>query len=126
MEENLEIENLGKRSGITHVIITNIIWEIEERISSVEDTLEEVDTTIKDNSKHKKLLSQKHPGNSEYNEKTKSKNNWKRGEWRFSVQRTWKWLQQDHRRKLPQPKERYKKLKEYQTNGTRKEKSFVT
>jgi cell fate (sporulation/competence/biofilm development) regulator YmcA (YheA/YmcA/DUF963 family) len=54
MEANLEMENLDKRSGITD--ITNRIQEIEERIS--ENTVEEIDTTIKENSKHKKLLTQ--------------------------------------------------------------------
>ena len=44
MEANLEMENLGKMSGITDVCITNRMQEIEERISSVEDTVEEVDT----------------------------------------------------------------------------------
>ena len=34
------------------------IQEIEERISGVEDTVEEIDTTVKENSKHKKLLTQ--------------------------------------------------------------------
>ena len=58
MEANLEMENLGKRSGITDVSITNRIQEIEERISGVEDTVEEIDTTVKENSKHKKLLTQ--------------------------------------------------------------------
>ena len=58
MEANLEIENLGKRSGITDVSITNRIQEIEERISDIEDTMEEIDTTLKENSKHKKLLTQ--------------------------------------------------------------------
>jgi hypothetical protein len=32
MEENLKMENSGKRSGITYVSITNRIQEIEERI----------------------------------------------------------------------------------------------
>ena len=53
MEVNLEIENLGKRSGITDVSITNRIQEIEEIISGVEDTVEEIDTTVKENSKRK-------------------------------------------------------------------------
>ena len=53
------MENLGKRSGITNVSITNRIQEKEEeRISGVEDTIEEIDTTVKENSKHKKLLTQ--------------------------------------------------------------------
>jgi hypothetical protein len=58
MKANLEIENLGKRSGITDVSITNRIQEIEERISCVEDMVEEIDTTVKENSKPKKTLTQ--------------------------------------------------------------------
>jgi predicted nuclease with TOPRIM domain len=58
MEANLEMENLGKRSGITEVSITNRIQEIEEIISGVEGIVEEIDTTVKENSKHKKLLIQ--------------------------------------------------------------------
>ena len=47
MEANLEMKNLGKRSEITDVSITNRIQEIEERISSIEDTIEETDTLSK-------------------------------------------------------------------------------
>ena len=36
-ETNLEIENLGKKSGVIDVSITNRIQEIEERLSGVED-----------------------------------------------------------------------------------------
>jgi polyhydroxyalkanoate synthesis regulator phasin len=36
----LEIENLGKRSGVIHASITNRIQEIEERISGTEDSIE--------------------------------------------------------------------------------------
>jgi hypothetical protein len=54
MEANHDMENLGKRSGITDISITNRIQEIEGKISCVEDTIEEVDTTVKGNSKHKK------------------------------------------------------------------------
>jgi hypothetical protein len=39
-ETTLELENLGKRSGIIDVSITNRIQEIEERISDAEDTKE--------------------------------------------------------------------------------------
>lgn len=42
MEANLEMENLGKRSGITDVRITNRIQEIEERIPGVEGPVEEM------------------------------------------------------------------------------------
>jgi hypothetical protein len=52
------MENLGKKSGITDVSITNRVQEIKERISGIEDTLEEIDTTVKENSKHKELLNQ--------------------------------------------------------------------
>jgi hypothetical protein len=48
------MENLGKRSGITDVNITNRIQEIEEKISGVE----EIDTTVKENSKQKEFLTQ--------------------------------------------------------------------
>ena len=58
MEATIEMENLGKRSRITDVSIPNRIQEIEERISGVENTLVDVDTTVKENSKHKKLLTQ--------------------------------------------------------------------
>jgi hypothetical protein len=37
--DNLELENLGKRSGIIDVSITNRIQEREERISGAEDTI---------------------------------------------------------------------------------------
>ena len=35
----MEIENLGKRSGVIDASITNRIQEIEERISGAEDTI---------------------------------------------------------------------------------------
>jgi cell division protein FtsL len=55
----VEIENLGKRSGVIDVSITNRIQKIEERISGTEDTRENIDTTVKENSKSKKLITQK-------------------------------------------------------------------
>jgi hypothetical protein len=47
----VEIENLGKRSGVIDVSIISTIQEIEERISGAEETLENIDTIIKDNAK---------------------------------------------------------------------------
>jgi hypothetical protein len=38
METTLELENLGKRSGVIDASITNRIQETEERISGAEDT----------------------------------------------------------------------------------------
>jgi IS30 family transposase len=46
------MENLGKKSGLTDASITNRVKEIEERISGIEN----IDIIIKENSKHKKLL----------------------------------------------------------------------
>ena len=57
-ESTLELENLGKKSGAIDASITNRIQEIKERISSAEDTTENIDTTIKENVKCKKLLTQ--------------------------------------------------------------------
>jgi uncharacterized coiled-coil protein SlyX len=57
-ETALELENLGKRSGVIDASITNRIQEIEERISCVEGTIENIDTTVKENTKSKKLLIQ--------------------------------------------------------------------
>jgi predicted nucleic acid-binding Zn-ribbon protein len=47
----LEIENLGKKSGAIDASITSRIQEIEERISDAEDSIENMDTTIKENAK---------------------------------------------------------------------------
>ena len=52
MEANLEMKNWGKWSGITDVSITQRIQEMGEGISGVEDAVEEIDTTVKENSKH--------------------------------------------------------------------------
>jgi uncharacterized coiled-coil protein SlyX len=57
-ETALELENLGKRSGVIDVSTSNRIQEIEERISGTEDTIENMDTTVKENAKGKKLLTQ--------------------------------------------------------------------
>jgi L-fucose isomerase-like protein len=52
-------KNLGKKSEVIDAIsITNRIEETEKRISGVEDTIENMDTTVKENAEGKKLLSQ--------------------------------------------------------------------
>jgi hypothetical protein len=53
----LEMENLGKRLGVTYASISNRIHEIGERFSGT-DTIENIDTTVKENTKIKKLLIQ--------------------------------------------------------------------
>jgi hypothetical protein len=57
-EITLEVENLGKRSGAIDASITNRVQEMEERISGTEDTIENMDITIKENVKCKKILPQ--------------------------------------------------------------------
>ena len=52
------MKNLGKRTGTTDINITNRIQEMEERISGAEVTIEDIDTTVKENTKCKKLLTQ--------------------------------------------------------------------
>jgi hypothetical protein len=54
-ETILEIENLGKKSGVIDASITKSIKEIEERISGAEDAIGNIDdTTIKENAKCKR------------------------------------------------------------------------
>ena len=55
-EATLEIETLGKRYGTIDASISNRIQEMEERISGAEDSIE--NTTIKENTKCKKILTQ--------------------------------------------------------------------
>jgi hypothetical protein len=55
-ETTLQIENLGKRLGVIDARITNRVQKIEERISGVVDTIENIDKTVKENAKCKKLL----------------------------------------------------------------------
>jgi chromosome segregation ATPase len=57
-ETRLEIETLGKKSGTIDVSISNRIQEMEDRISGTEDSIENIDTTIKENTKCKKILTQ--------------------------------------------------------------------
>uniref|UniRef100_A0ABK0LYR1 Nucleic acid binding protein n=1 Tax=Rattus norvegicus TaxID=10116 RepID=A0ABK0LYR1_RAT len=58
METTLGIENQKKRQGAVDTSFTNRIQEMEERISGAEDSIEIIDSTVKDNVKRKKLLVQ--------------------------------------------------------------------
>ena len=58
-ETTLEIENLGMKSGVTDASINSRIQEIEERISGAEDTIENIESTVKENAKCKKLITPK-------------------------------------------------------------------
>ena len=57
-EATLEIETLGKKSGTIDLSISNRIQEMEERISGAEDSIGNMDTTIKENAKFKMILTQ--------------------------------------------------------------------
>jgi hypothetical protein len=77
-EKTLEIENLGKRSGVIDASITNRTQDIEERISGAEDTIEITETIVKENgkkNKQKNAPNPKYPGNPRHNEKKKLKDN---------------------------------------------------
>jgi chromosome segregation ATPase len=74
-EASLELETLGKKSGTIDASISKRIQEMEERISGAEDSIENISTKIKENSKCKKDPNSKHPGNPGHNEKTKPTDN---------------------------------------------------
>jgi uncharacterized coiled-coil DUF342 family protein len=57
-EATLEIQTLGKKSGTIDVSISNRTQEMEDRISGAEDSIENIGTTIKENRKCKKNLTQ--------------------------------------------------------------------
>jgi chromosome segregation ATPase len=57
-ETTQEIENLRKILGVIDASITNRIQETEERISGAEDIIENIETTVKENGKCTKLLTQ--------------------------------------------------------------------
>ena len=83
-ETALQLENLGKRSGVIDASIINRIQEIEESIWGLENTIENIDTTIKEN-KTAKAPNTKHPGNLGHNKKTNPKNKRHRREQRFPI-----------------------------------------
>jgi chromosome segregation ATPase len=57
-ETALEIETLGKKSGTIDESIRNRIQEMEEKIPVTEDSIENMGTTVKENAKCKKILTQ--------------------------------------------------------------------
>ena len=81
------------------------IQHMEERISGIEDTLGEIDSSIKENV-NTPITNIKYPGNTGHWEKSKPKNNRYRRRWK-KQSKCKKQIQQNHRRKLSQPKERH-------------------
>ena len=57
-ETTMNIENLGKKSAVLDPSINNRIQQIEERISGAKDTIESIETTVNENEKCKKHLTQ--------------------------------------------------------------------
>jgi hypothetical protein len=57
-EATLEIETLGKKSGTIDSSISNRIQEMGDRISGAEDSIGNICTTIKENAKCRKTLTQ--------------------------------------------------------------------
>jgi hypothetical protein len=57
-ETTEELECIKKRSRVIDANITNRIHEIEERISGAEDTIENIDITVKENGKSKNVIIQ--------------------------------------------------------------------
>jgi hypothetical protein len=57
-ETILETETLGKKSGTINVSIRHRIQEMDERISGAENSIGNMDTTIKENAKCKKIITQ--------------------------------------------------------------------
>lgn len=53
------MKNVGTETGASEVSLSNWIQEIEERISGLEDTIEEMHTFVKENVKSKMYLAQK-------------------------------------------------------------------
>jgi hypothetical protein len=68
-ETTLELENLGKKSGVIDASISNRIQKIEKRISGAVDTIENTNTTVK--MQKQKTSNSKHLQNPGHNEKTK-------------------------------------------------------
>jgi chromosome segregation ATPase len=81
----LEIEKLGKRSGVIDARITNRIQEIEERLSGAKNTIKNTDTRVEENAKMQKTPNPKHSGNPGPKEKTKPKDNRYRRELRLPM-----------------------------------------
>jgi methyl-accepting chemotaxis protein len=52
------MKNLQKKTGTTDANITNRIQEMKRRISGIKDMIEDIDTSIKENAKSKKFLTQ--------------------------------------------------------------------
>lgn len=69
----IEIENLGCQIKTSEMSLINKMRDIEERISSPEDKVEEIDSSVKESGKSKIKSGPKHSGNLRHHEKTNHK-----------------------------------------------------
>ena len=90
------MENLGKQMGATVGSLTNRVQEMEER-SGVEDTIAEIDSSVKENVKYNKFLT---PNIHKIWDTMKRPNLSIIDRRRTQTQRHRKYIQQNHRRKL--------------------------
>lgn len=54
-EGNLEMKKLGTQTGTDKARLTNKIEEMEERITGIEDSIKEMNITVKENMKSKNI-----------------------------------------------------------------------
>ena len=72
-ETIIEVGILKNKSGVTNESISNRLQEMEKRISEAEDNIENIDKTVREDEKSKKLQSKKWAGDPGHDEKTKPK-----------------------------------------------------
>ena len=58
MEATMEMDNLGKRSGVTDASMTNRVKDKDEKILGTEGTIENIGKSVKENTQCKKVLTQ--------------------------------------------------------------------
>lgn len=68
------MKNLRIQAETSEASITNRIQELQGTISSIKDTIVEMDSLVKEKVEYKETPGAKHSGYLEYYEKTKSKN----------------------------------------------------
>jgi len=95
-----EMKNSGVQTGITEASFTNIIRQMEKRLSGIEDMIEEMEILVKENVESKNTPDTKYPGSLGHCEKIKLKNNRTRGGKRI-IPTQWprKYFEQYHTRK---------------------------
>ena len=103
MEGTTETEIMRKQSETTNASIGSQIQEMEDRISSTEDTTEEIDLSVKENIKSNKNLKQ----NIQKIWYIMKRQNPRIIKIEVQLKSTENIFNKNHRSKLSQPKERY-------------------